>query len=71
MADDILKHSQYWELLLHSGSSHKLTALYSVCAHPTQSETRQAKILTALNLVYFLAKNHQFKYSMRGRVSDI
>lgn len=45
MADDLLKHSQYWELLLHSGSSHKLTALSSiVCAHPTQSETRQAKI---------------------------
>lgn len=44
MADDMLKHLQYWELLLHAGSSHKLTALSSVPAHPTQSETRQAKI---------------------------
>lgn len=44
MADNMLKHLQDWELLLHAGSSYKLTALSSVLAHPTQSETRHAKI---------------------------
>ncbi len=67
--DNMLTHSQFWELLLHAGtgSSHKLTVLFSVLAW----QDRQRYL--ALNLVHILAKNCLFRirYSVRGHVSDI